>query len=390
MSDTETPRPSHQAIPNVLIVDDDRFVRKIMTKSLEDVGYRLETAENGAEAIQVLNDFVPDVIISDWMMPEMDGIEFCQWVRGNSKLKDSYFILLTAKDRVEDKTHGLDIGADDYVTKPFQGAELVARVRSGLRLRKVQKELTAAYKTLDDEFRVVANLQRSFLPAPVEKFGDYQFASHYSPSSRAGGDYYDFIRLTDMHLGILVADVSGHGAAASVVMAITRVVMRAYVQQLLSPGGAFSIVNDVLAEHVPTDQFETGFYGILNLRTHKFRYSSAGHNPPLFRRASTGEVTELENVGGIPLKIMEHQRYEEAEVSIEPGDQILLYTDGVTEAFNPEHEMFGEGRLRDVVRGFGDLLPKTLIDETMRQVREFVREEPFHDDMTMVSFRREG
>ncbi len=388
MQEIQTHQGENPSIPRVLIVDDDKFVRKIMKKSLEDVGYLLEVATNGAEAVQLLENFHPDVIISDWMMPEMDGIEFCQWVRKNSRLKDSYFILLTAKDRVEDKTHGLDTGADDYVTKPFQGAELVARVRSGLRLRKVQKELENAYKILDDEFRVVANIQKSFLPPPLTECNGYEFASHYSPSSRAGGDYYDFIRLTDLHWGILIADVSGHGAAASVVMAITRVVMRAFVQQLLSPGGALSIVNNVLSEHVPTDQFETCFYGILNMHTHKIQYSSAGHNPPLIRRAATGEVSLLENVGGIPLKIMEHQRYEELELTLDPGDQIMLYTDGVTEAFDPDHEMFGEERLLRIMRDFGDLLPASLISETMLQVRNFVRNEPFHDDITLVSFRR--
>ncbi|MCA9409644.1 MAG: SpoIIE family protein phosphatase [Candidatus Omnitrophica bacterium] len=382
------PKGGGGSTPQILIVDDDKFVRKIMKKSLEDEGYTLEAAMNGHEAVQILEEFNPDIIISDWMMPEMDGIELCRWVRNHHRLKDSYFILLTAKDRVEDKTHGLDTGADDYITKPFQGAELVARVRSGLRLRRVQKQLTEAYKVLDDEFRVVANIQKSLLPSPLDHCKGYEFGSHYSPSSRAGGDYYDFIRLSDLHLGILVADVSGHGAAASVVMAITRVVMRAFVQQLLSPGGALSIVNDVLSEHVPTDQFETAFYGVLNMKTHKFTYTSAGHNPPLVRRAATGEVQDLANVGGIPLKIMEHQRYEEAEVILEPGDQILLYTDGITEAFDPDQEMFGEHRLIEMLRDFGDLQPASLISEIMLKVRNFVRHEPFHDDITLVSVRR--
>lgn len=386
--DSVNPNRKQGNAPQILIVDDDKFVRKIMAKSLEEAGCRLEIATHGGEAVQILEDFTPDIIISDWMMPEMDGIELCQWVRRNNRLKDSYFILLTAKDRVEDKTHGLDTGADDYITKPFQGAELVARVRSGLRLRKVQKELEGAYRILDDEFRVVANIQKSLLPPEITECKGYEFGSHYSPSSRAGGDYYDFIRLTDLHWGILVADVSGHGAAASMVMAITRVVMRAFVQELLSPGGALSIVNDVLVEHVPTDQFETAFYGILNMKTHKFTYSSAGHNPPFLRRAGTGEVSQLESAGGIPLKILEHQRYEEAEISLNPGDQILLYTDGVTEAFNPEREMFGEERLAKLMHEYGDLLPATVINQVLSQVRGFIREEPIQDDLTLVAFRR--
>jgi phosphoserine phosphatase RsbU/P len=382
------PRPIDSDVPMVLVVDDDKFTRQIMQRYLTRVGFNLETANDGREAIGLLESLRPDVIISDWMMPEVDGLDLCKWVRQHNDLKDTYFILLTAKDRLEDKTLGLEIGADDYMTKPFQGAELIARVRSGLRLRGVQKELTKAYRNLDQEFQILAELQGSLLPDPLPTLPGYDCAAHYSPSLRTGGDYYDFILLSQLHMGILVADVSGHGAAASMVMAIMRVVMRAFVQDLLSPGGALTVVNNVLMQHVPSDQFATAFYGILNLHTHKLVYSSAGHNPPLVYRALRGEVEELANAGGVPLKILADVRYEEDQLTLEKGDQILLYTDGLTEAFTPDHQMFGEEALTNLIHRYGRDLPHVLVEEIWRSVYSFVRTEPFHDDVTLVSLRR--
>jgi sigma-B regulation protein RsbU (phosphoserine phosphatase) len=380
--------PEREDAPLVMVVDDDKFIRQIMQRHLTKVGFRLAIANDGKHAIELLESLRPEIIISDWEMPEVDGLDLCRWVRSSEDLRDTYYILLTAKDRVEDKTLGLDIGADDYITKPFQGPELVARVRSGLRLRGVQQELSKAYRTLDDEFQVLANLQRSLLPHPLPTVDSYEFSAHYSPSSRASGDYYDFIPLTKMHMGILVADVSGHGAAASMVMAIMRVVMRAFAQELLSPGGALSVVNNVLVQHVPSDQFATAFYGVLNLRSNKFVYSSAGHNPPLLFRAESKTVEELPNTGGVPLKILPDVRYEESEVQLGPGDHLLLYTDGLTEAFAPDREMFGEKALSDLVARYGVEPPDVLVQEIWRSLHAFVRTEPFHDDVTLVSIRR--
>lgn len=380
-------QPEEEA-PLVLIVDDDKFIRQIMVRYLAKVGFRLEMADGGKHAMEILESLRPDIIISDWMMPEADGLDLCRWVRQHDELKDTYYILLTAKDRVEDKALGLEIGADDYMTKPFQGAELIARVRSGLRLRSYQKELAKAYRSLDSEFRILADLQRSLLPEPVSELGNYQFASHYSPSLRASGDYFDFIRLTNLHLGILVADVSGHGASASMVMAIMRVVMRAFVQELLSPGGALTVVNNVLVEHVPTDQFATAFYGILNLKSNRLVYTSAGHNPPFLYRAATGRVEELPNAGGVPLKILPDIRYEESDVHLEPGDQLLLYTDGLTEAFNPNNAMFGDLAVTEILGRHGRQDPESLVKEIWRSLHAFVRTEPFHDDVTLVAIRR--
>ena len=386
---TSSPAPvSDTNKPKVLVVDDDKFIRQIMKRYLEREGFHLEVADDGKKAMEMLESYRPDIVISDWMMPDFDGIDLCRWIRQEEDLKDVYFILLTAKDRVEDKALGLGTGADDYITKPFQGTEMVARVSSGLRLKKIQGELAGAYKSLDDEFKVMADLQRSLLPKPLPDVEGFEFSSHYSPSLLAGGDYYDFIRLTNLHMGILVADVSGHGAAACMVMAIMRVVMRAFVQELLSPAGALTVVNNVLVKHVPTDQFATAFYGILNLRSNRLTYSSAGHNPALIYRNSEKKAHELKNAGGVPLKILPDVRYEEEEVVIEPGDQMLLYTDGLTEAFDPDQKMFGEEALADLVEKYGAQEPSVLVAEIWRSLHAFVRTEPFHDDVTLVSLRR--
>lgn len=225
-------------------------------------------------------------------------------------------------------------------------AALFGRGTQNLVLRN---QLADALGALDRELQVVGDIQRSLLPGELPHIAGYDLAAHYVTSARAGGDYYDFFRLRDGCWGIFIADVSGHGTPAAVVMAITHALAHAQPDAQTPPAQLLNYLNDHLVRsYTLGGTFVTAFYGVLDPRRGVLTYSTGGHNPP--RLAQDGKVHSLDRAGALPLGILASQRYEEATVQIAPGHMLLLYTDGITEALGPGRtgglqDMFGVERL---------------------------------------------
>jgi phosphoserine phosphatase RsbU/P len=247
------------------------------------------------------------------------------------------------------------------------------------------EKVKAAYEVVDQEMKTVADLQRSLLPDPLPRIPTMALAAHYQTSQRAGGDYYDFFPLPGGLWGILIADVSGHGTAAAVLMAVTHSIAHTYPGPPMPPGELLRHVNQVLAERytLRSGAFVTAFYAVYDPATRTIAHASAGHPPPRLKRCSDGSLTLLDGHHGLPLGIIPDEEYPEGRVILVPGDQIVFYTDGVTEAENEAGEPFGLRRLDHVLEncavGAGDLLK-----EVLRELDAFTAGKAASDDRTVL------
>jgi sigma-B regulation protein RsbU (phosphoserine phosphatase) len=249
-------------------------------------------------------------------------------------------------------------------------------------------ELQAAYTALDRELKVVADIQRSLLPAQLPQIPTLDLATFYQPSRRAGGDYYDFFPLPEGKWGILIADVSGHGTPAAVLMAITHSIAHTHPGPPCPPGKILSYINHHLTAGFTrqSETFVTAFYGIYDPAKKKLTYACAGHNPPRLKRCQDGTLAVLDGVRGLPLGILDQQAYQECVQQLQKGDQIVFYTDGITEAHNPAGEMFGTARLDEVLE-LCTLEASALLDTVLQAVEQFTEGHPAEDDRTAIVAR---
>lgn len=240
---------------------------------------------------------------------------------------------------------------------------------------------------MENELIVLGKLQKELLPRSSPKFKGLKFSIHYQPSTQASGDYYDFIDITPGMIGIVVADVSGHGAAAAVSMAITRVLMQGFAIAYQSPSKTLERINFMMHRLVPTDQFITMFYAIYDAETQQLKYSSAGHPMPHLLSGTSHEVAPLKDVGSFPLKVFEDVKYPERTIKLEQGDKLIIFTDGLTEAMNHKNELFGDKRVAEQIMKFARGSSRTVDDlryHIIESVTDFVKGKPFEDDFTML------
>ena len=246
-------------------------------------------------------------------------------------------------------------------------------------------ELKRAYEIVDRELKVVADIQRSLLPREMPQIPTLNLAAHYQTSRWAGGDYYDIFPLPDGKWGLLIADVSGHGTPAAVMMAITHSIAHAYPGPPDPPGKMLTWVNDRLTASYTADNeaFVTAFYGIYDPSRRELSYACAGHNPPRLKRCLDGSIASLDGVSGLPLGVMPGQHYDQKTLSLIPGDQVVFYTDGITEATDPDGRMFGLDRL-DLVLENCHLTADGLIREVLDALDAFTEGQPPADDQTLL------
>lgn len=246
-------------------------------------------------------------------------------------------------------------------------------------------QVREAYEMVDRELKVVADIQRSLLPAELPQIPTMKLAAHYETSRRAGGDYYDFFALADGKWGILIADVSGHGTPAAVMMAVTHSIAHLYPGEVSQPSEFLQFVNQHLFSRYVSDfgTFVTAFFGVYDPATRELKYASAGHNPPRLKRCAGGEILSLDKVRNLPLGVRSEHKYDDAREQLTQGDQIVLYTDGITEAHNKAGEMFGIKRLDEVLSRCRHEASE-IIDSVLAAVSEFTSAEPATDDRTIV------
>lgn len=271
--------------------------------------------------------------------------------------------------------------------------QIEADLREAHALSEARKaQIAEAYRQLDAEFEIIGDIQRSLLPTEIPEVAGLEIATHYETCQRAGGDYYDFFALRNGNLGILIADVSGHGSPAAVLMAITHTIAHLLHEDPMQsdPDAVIGHINTTLVRHYQhRGDFVTAVYGVYDPRESTFSYASAGHNPPAYARADNGNVDFLPKQCGIPLGILESARFEVVEVCLAAGDCILLYTDGITEAMNRDQKLFSETRLLAALRA-SDGGAADRVGHLLSAVDQFVGDEALNDDRTVVFLRGTG
>lgn len=255
----------------------------------------------------------------------------------------------------------------------------------------LRNQLSAALDALDRELHVVAQIQRSLLPSTLPDVPGFKLDTFYQTSSKAGGDYYDFFPLSDNGWGIFIADVSGHGTPAAVLMAITHAIAHTRPGSPKPPGELLEHLNHHLSKsYTASGSFVTAFYATLDTKTRELSYATAGHNPPRLLRGD--RIIPLDEGGALPLGIMPDQTYGDASITLEPGDSLVLYTDGITEAMAPTNasgsrELFGVDRLDAVVRACGGMEPAACIKGIREATTAFTQGTPPTDDQTLIAMR---
>jgi len=375
--------PSAQKL--ILIVDDAPLNIGVISGALKD-SYKTKVATNGEKALALASaEEKPDLILLDIMMPGMDGYEVCSRLKSDPATSEIPVIFLTGQTAAEDETRGFEVGAVDYVHKPFSPAVVKARVRSHIFLREARAQLASQLLALNNELEMARQIQLSILPHSIPKLPGLEISARFLPMTSVAGDFYDFIEIDEKHIGILIADVSGHGLPSALIASMLQVALTAQAGHASLPAKVLLGLNHALCGKF-TQDFVTAAYVYVDLEKNLMRYAGAGHPPLLQWRNSTGKTAKLfEN--GLVLGMVEEATYDALEFPLELGDRYVLYTDGVLEATNSAQEQFGADRFMRFIENHKHLVAgqfsEALLTELSRWSNQ-TAEQGQQDDITLL------
>jgi phosphoserine phosphatase RsbU/P len=366
----------------ILAVDDSATNLQVLVRTLSGSGHRILAARDGATALDIARRAHPDLMLLDVMMPGLDGFEVCRRIKASPDTRDTVVIFLSARGEVADKVSGLELGAIDYITKPIQAEEVLARVSVHLSRLHLERALRQSRDRLDKELAGAARMQRLLLPMGVPAHPSVRFGTYYQTSRHAGGDYYDLLTLGDGRFGILVVDVSGHGAPAAIVMAMIRAVVHAYTGPADDPPALLHYINRHFRFLWDTAMYATALYAVLDAERRTLRVSSAGHPLPLLKRGSTtatlpGDTAMCvlwDELGDVPC--VEH--------ALARGDVVAFYTDGITDRQAAGGGMFDLDRLSDALARTTARAPDDIVTAIVNELDAFAGGEEPDDDQTLL------
>ncbi|MBP8129691.1 MAG: SpoIIE family protein phosphatase [Candidatus Hydrogenedentes bacterium] len=379
----------------ILVVDDEPdlefLIRQKFRKRIREQEYEFHFAANGLEALSRLDE-IPEIelVLTDLNMPEMDGLTLLGNLAERTPLLKA--VVVTAYGDMENIRAAMNRGAFDFLTKPidFQDLELTI----GKTIREIQNvkagdDARQRLVAIQREMDFAAHIQRSILPRPFPARPDLELHGEMLPASSVGGDFYDYYALDEHRIGFLIGDVSGKGMPAALFMAMSRSLFKATALTGAPPNECLGHVNDLLCADDADGMFVTIFYGVLDTRSGELQYSNGGHNPPLLLARDSCPRT-LRNLGGIVLGVQPGHVYTSETVVLRPGEGLLLYTDGVTEARNAAREQYTPARLEARVRELGGAPARAVAAAVLEDVRAFSLGAPQHDDITMLALRYSG
>jgi sigma-B regulation protein RsbU (phosphoserine phosphatase) len=383
--------------PRILVVDDNDDNRYTLTLYLDLEGYtNVETAQDGEETIARLQTAEFDLVLLDVMMPKVDGYQVLTWIKGQPRLHDLPVIMISALNEMNSVVRCIELGAVDYLLKPFNPVLLKARLGSTLEKKRLRDQIDAHLARLEQELEAARRLQMAMVPQSFPKPSaafPLELNASMEPAREVGGDLYDFFVTEDGKLCFLVGDVSGKGMPAALFMArtkslirITTELMRARHGAAAGPAEIIARVNRELCQDNSDMMFVTLFFAMIEPATGELEFCNAGHNAPYRLNGKTVET--IEGGKGIILGVRPDAAYTTGRLALAPGDGVYLFTDGVTEAADPADELFSEQRLEGVLRGSAGLSTADIVKSVTEAVRKFVGTALPSDDITMLAIRR--
>ncbi len=382
----------------ILSVDDEMDLELLLTqyfrRKIRKGEYEFVFAHNGLEALTMMVKH-PDIeiILSDINMPEMDGLTLLAKVNEmrNPALK---VIMVSAYGDMGNIRQAMNNGAFDFATKPIDLDDLSVTIEKAIEqieyVHQMQKE-HSQLESLKSDLAIAREIQQAILPRVFPPFPEYSgvldIAASMEPAKDVGGDFYDFFRIDDDRIGFLIADVSGKGIPAAIFMAVSRTLIRATGVNGGSPADCITRSNKLLAAESVDCMFVTVFYGILNVKTGEVSYCNAGHNPPYILKRD-GQVEVLPTQQDPMMGAIDGIVYHEDSLQLNPGDALVMFTDGVTEAMNKENEEFGEKRLEDTIADVAMHNCQQINDAIKADVAAFADGAEQSDDITVLALKR--
>lgn len=401
--------------PPILVVDDSKAQRRLLARTLGRWGYSTIEAESGEAAVELCRGVDVDFVVSDWMMPGMSGVDFCRRFRELKKDRPAYFILLTAQTDRETLAEGLDNGADDFLSKPFNVVELKARIRAGERILASQRdileknqllsttleELQKVYFAVDRDLREARSFQQALVPDHFHDLPGMSISFLYQPSGHVGGDLVGIFQVSETRYGIFSVDVAGHGVASALMTARIAGHLNASTPErnlalavddagqccMLPPDEVCRRLNNLLLNEMETDNYLTMALADVDIASGKAVIAQAGHPNPVIQRVD-GSV-EFVSSYGMPIGLIPDAEFNSFSINLAPGDRLLFYSDGITECPTHGASMLGENGLKDILQASAQVRGPSLIQRLMVELRQQSGLTDFPDDLSGVLIERD-
>lgn len=381
----------------LLLVEDSSTMRRMISTLLIEEGYETKTANDGIQGLAVAKEILPELILTDYEMPEMDGPGLCRALKEDRDLRSTPVLMLTTLGATDNRVIGLDAGADDYIEKPKSPGdikELFARIRAHLRIADLRQELAernqqleAAQKKLGLELDLARKVQMALMPRPPKPRGLLKLAVKYKPANKLGGDVYDFYRLDNNRLGVLVADISGHGVNSAMLSGMIKTLAAPMSLAVLEPGELLASLDAALEKYFPEGYFCTGFYLIADEETGLIRFSGVGH--PAAVVAGPNGVRLLEsNPGLLGIGMVDGTAGDSDRLA--PGESMVIYTDGLPDAMDPADVAFGTERITKVLSENYTKEPAAILEAMEQAVNAHVAPGSAADDINLVLVQHPG
>ncbi len=391
----------------VLIVEDQPVEQLRLASMVKKMGYATTCASNGKEALELIDSEGVDIIISDWKMPVMDGLSLCRNIRKRPGLEYPYFILLTGCDSRPDLIAGMDAGADDFITKPFNNEELRVRLDAGYRIEQLKAQLDSKSEHLaqtnkaleqtqiemQSDLQSAALMQRELLPANYQLFENWNADALFWPVASVSGDMFNLFKINRHLLGFYHVDVSGHGVAAAMMsFTLSRLLgtSSGSIDESLKikrfDQASPAHIVDQLNRRFQTDQLHTPFftmiYGVIDTENHRGKLCQAGHPHPMIIN-QLGEVRKI-GEGGFPVGCLDDAHYADTEFSLKTSERLITYSDGVTECHNTNKEQFSEARLTGILRNTQQKSVNDIMYLLEDALHRWSGQSPQEDDITAL------
>ncbi|MCF4966565.1 PP2C family protein-serine/threonine phosphatase [Nostoc sp. CMAA1605] len=390
----------------ILIIDDDPIVRAALNRTLQKQGYETTVASNGEEGIAQAKLLRPALIICDWMMSQLDGLEVCRQIKANPELATTFFILLTAKGAApgeeEDRVRGLDAGADEFISKPIEMSELKARVRAGLRLYQLNQDLQSQKQALEilnqdlqtqkqileTELAEAADYVRSLLPSPLE--GAVTTETLFVPSAQLGGDCFDYYWLDDEHLAIYLLDVSGHGVGSALLSVSVLNILRSQSlsnTNFYQPKEVLKALNQAFQMNNHGDKYFTIWYGVYHRVKRQLIYANAGHPPALLISGTSKTTHQVQKLSSfdLPIGFLPDVHFEDAVFEVAENSTLYIFSDGVYEINQPDGRIWSFDDFLNLLIEYSNV-NKCYLKQVLEHIMNLNHQEKLEDDFSLLKF----